>query len=133
MPGVLYWLRCLKQRDIPQAVASGAPPENIEFLVDEMGIRVISTPCLIGWDARQARPDGLPGGSPRLGRSTELCGGGRWLAWLAGSPARWYVLHWVTTTTRQRAALADRVVESLEDLPMTGLTLFPILFGPQED
>jgi HAD superfamily hydrolase (TIGR01509 family) len=39
LPGVLDWLRRFKSWGCKQAVASSAPPENIEALVDELMIR----------------------------------------------------------------------------------------------
>jgi beta-phosphoglucomutase len=39
LPGVHFWLHQFLLRGHPQAVASSAPAENIELLVDELGIR----------------------------------------------------------------------------------------------
>jgi len=39
LPGVLDWLQQFKSWGLKQAVASSAPPENIDALVDELGIR----------------------------------------------------------------------------------------------
>ncbi len=39
LPGVLDWLQRFKAWDCRQAVASSAPPENVDALVDELGIR----------------------------------------------------------------------------------------------
>jgi beta-phosphoglucomutase-like phosphatase (HAD superfamily) len=39
LPGVLDWLKRLRATGIRQAVASSAPPENINTLVDELDIR----------------------------------------------------------------------------------------------
>jgi HAD superfamily hydrolase (TIGR01509 family) len=39
LPGVLDWLQRFNSLDCKQAVASSAPPENVEVLVDELGIR----------------------------------------------------------------------------------------------
>jgi HAD superfamily hydrolase (TIGR01509 family) len=39
LPGVLKWLRRFQQWNFTQAVASSAPPENIEIQVDSLGIR----------------------------------------------------------------------------------------------
>lgn len=38
-PGVVKWLKRFKKWGYRQAVASSAPPENVEVLVDELGIR----------------------------------------------------------------------------------------------
>ena len=39
LPGVLAWLQHFKSWGWKQAVASSAPPENVEAVVDELGIR----------------------------------------------------------------------------------------------
>jgi beta-phosphoglucomutase len=39
LPGVLATLQALKARGLRQAIASSAPPENIDALVDELGLR----------------------------------------------------------------------------------------------
>jgi HAD superfamily hydrolase (TIGR01509 family) len=39
LPGVLAWLERLRRLGARQAVASSAPQENIDFLVDELGLR----------------------------------------------------------------------------------------------
>jgi beta-phosphoglucomutase len=39
LPGVLDWLQRFQAWGCKQAVASSAPPENVEALVDELGIR----------------------------------------------------------------------------------------------
>jgi len=39
LPGVVDWLRCFKSLGWKQAVASSAPPENVEELVDVLDIR----------------------------------------------------------------------------------------------
>jgi len=39
LPGVLDWLGRFQARGCKQAIASSAPPENVETLVDELGIR----------------------------------------------------------------------------------------------
>ena len=39
LPGVLDWLERLRRLGARQAVASSAPQENIDYLVDELGVR----------------------------------------------------------------------------------------------
>jgi HAD superfamily hydrolase (TIGR01509 family) len=39
LPGVRLWLERLRSLGVPQVVASSAPQENIDFLVDELGLR----------------------------------------------------------------------------------------------
>ena len=39
LPGVVEWLERFKAQGLPQAVASSAPPENIDALIDELHLR----------------------------------------------------------------------------------------------
>lgn len=39
LPGVVDWLKRFRSLGCKQAIASSAPPENVEALVDELGIR----------------------------------------------------------------------------------------------
>ncbi len=39
LPGAAAWLAWFKEQGIPQAVASSAPAENIDFLIDELALR----------------------------------------------------------------------------------------------
>ncbi len=39
LPGVREWLECFYANNVPQAVASSAPMENIDAVLDETGIR----------------------------------------------------------------------------------------------
>jgi HAD superfamily hydrolase (TIGR01509 family) len=39
LPGVLHWLTWFQENGFKQAVASSAPPENVEAMVDEVKIR----------------------------------------------------------------------------------------------
>ena len=123
MPGVLDWLRRLQQRGVPQAVASGAPLENIEFLVDELGIR--------GYFSALVSSDGMPGkpdpavfleAARRIGVPARHCvvveDGLPGLAAARSAGMRCIGV----TTTHPASALqdADRVVESLDELPEDG-------------
>jgi beta-phosphoglucomutase len=48
LPGVEQWLRRLNREHIPSAVASSAPMENIDAIVDEAGIRPLFTAIVSG-------------------------------------------------------------------------------------
>lgn len=39
LPGVLHWLAWFRDQGFKQAVASSAPPQNIEVMIDDVGIR----------------------------------------------------------------------------------------------
>jgi HAD superfamily hydrolase (TIGR01509 family) len=123
MPGVLLWLVRLHQRGVPQAVASGAPPENIEFLVDELGIRAYFS-ALVSSEGMPGKPDPAVflAAAGRIGVPAQRC-----VVVEDGLPgldaARRAGMRCIgVTTTHPASALqaADRVVESLEELPEDG-------------
>jgi HAD superfamily hydrolase (TIGR01509 family) len=123
MPGVLDWLERLRQRGVPQAVASGAPPENIEFLVDEMGIRRYFR-ALVSSEGMPGKPDPAVflEAARRIGVPAPRC-----VVIEDGLPglaaARKAGMRCIgVTTTHPASALqnADRVVERLDELPEDG-------------
>lgn len=119
LPGVERWLAYFKQQGIRQAVASSAPPENIDAVVDDLNIRGYFDELVSG-----SRIAGKP--DPAV----FLLAAGR----LAAEPARCTVVEdsiagvqaaksagmrcIAVTNTNPREALADAdlVVGSLEDL-----------------
>ena len=50
LPGVLVALRWFKQHGFKQAIASSAPPANIDFLIDELGLRDQFEALVSGYD-----------------------------------------------------------------------------------
>lgn len=56
LPGVLAWLESFQRSGIPQAVASSAPQENIDLLVDLLGIRDYFAHLVSGHDI-PGKPD----------------------------------------------------------------------------
>jgi HAD superfamily hydrolase (TIGR01509 family) len=50
LPGVLFWLRQFKDWGVKQAITSSAPPENIEFLVNELMIKEYFNVLISGSD-----------------------------------------------------------------------------------
>lgn len=71
LPGVLHWLEQFKAQGFRQAVASSAPPENIEAVVDTLEIRTFFEALVSGVDLPgKPNPDvflkaaGLVGVSP---------------------------------------------------------------------
>jgi HAD superfamily hydrolase (TIGR01509 family) len=123
MPGVLHWLARLQQRGVPQAVASGAPPENIEFLVDELGIRSYFS-ALVSSVGMPGKPDPAVflEAARKIGMPAQRC-----VVVEDGLPgldaARRAGMRCIgVTTTHPASALqaADRVVDSLADLPEDG-------------
>jgi beta-phosphoglucomutase family hydrolase len=55
LPGVLDWLEQIKARGFAQAVASSAPIENVDVLVDELGLRPYFSALVSGY-AMQGKP-----------------------------------------------------------------------------
>lgn len=56
VPGVREWLQEFQRRGLPQAVASSAPMENIDLLMDLLGIRAYFTHLVSGHDI-PGKPD----------------------------------------------------------------------------
>jgi beta-phosphoglucomutase family hydrolase len=56
LPGVLAWLERLKAAGTRQAIASSAPPANIDALVDELGLRDYFDAMVSGFDL-PGKPD----------------------------------------------------------------------------
>jgi len=56
LPGVLSWLERLKAAGMRQAIASSAPPANIDALVDELGLRDYFDVIASGFDL-PGKPD----------------------------------------------------------------------------
>lgn len=56
LPGVLAWLERLKAAGLWQAIASSAPPENIDALVVELGLRAYFEAIVSGFDL-PGKPD----------------------------------------------------------------------------
>jgi len=74
LPGVREWLDWLHSHHIPQAIASSAPPENIEAFVDELHLRPYFEALVAGFDM-PGKPD--PGifllTASRLGVAPARC------------------------------------------------------------
>jgi beta-phosphoglucomutase len=56
LPGVVVWLERLKDSGARQAIASSAPPANIDTLVDELGLRTYFDAIVTGFDL-PGKPD----------------------------------------------------------------------------
>jgi HAD superfamily hydrolase (TIGR01509 family) len=56
LPGVVSWLERLKDTGARQAIASSAPPANIDTLVDELGLRASFDAIVTGYDM-PGKPD----------------------------------------------------------------------------
>ena len=56
LPGVLAWLERLKAAGLRQAIASSAPPANIDALVDELGLRAYFEAIVSGFNL-PGKPD----------------------------------------------------------------------------
>ena len=56
LPGVCHWIERLKAEGAPQAIASSAPPANIDVIIDELGLRSYFTAIVTGYDL-PGKPD----------------------------------------------------------------------------
>jgi beta-phosphoglucomutase len=119
LPGVVLWLGRLQAAGVRQAVASSAPPANIDLLIDNLGLRnyfaaVVATAGMPGKPdpavfLEAARRIGLP---PKRCLVVEDAVAGVAAARRAGMAC----LAVTTTNSRQLLGAADLVVDSLADL-----------------
>ena len=119
LPGVRTWLSRLSGAGVPQALASSAPPANIELLVDSLALRSYFTAIVSTWGMpgkpdpavflEAARRIGVPAGRCVV---VEDAVAGVEAARRAGMRCI------AVTNTNSRAELsgADVVVDSLEEL-----------------
>jgi beta-phosphoglucomutase family hydrolase len=74
LPGVLEWLECLVGWGVKHAVASSAPPANIETLLDELAIRRYFSAILSGSDLPgKPEPDVFLKAAHEIGVSPSRC------------------------------------------------------------
>jgi beta-phosphoglucomutase len=121
MPGVLDWLRQLQAWGVGQAVASSAPPANIEAMVDELGIRPYFSTLFSGYDL-PGKPDPATflGAARALGIQPERC-----LVIEDAIPGVQAAKHAgmaciavLTTNPREALAQADIITDTLDHLPV---------------
>jgi beta-phosphoglucomutase-like phosphatase (HAD superfamily) len=74
MPGVDAWLHWMVDNRIPQAIASSAPPENIDQVVDSLNIRSLFQAIVPGY-GHPSKPDPwvFQKASVALGVPGEMC------------------------------------------------------------
>ena len=128
LPGVTYWLGRFAKAGFPQAVASSAPQENIDAIIDGLGLRR-SFQALVSGSSLPGKPDPATFllAAERLGIAPSAC-----LviedAKVGVRAARSAGMKCVAVCTTHRAAdlaEADLVVPGLQDLNMEGVrTLF---------
>jgi len=119
LPGVLDWLARLESLGIRQAIASSAPHENIDVLVDELGLRgyfeaIVSGAAMPG----KPNPDVFLEAARRIGVPPAACVVVEDA--IAGvQAARYAGMRCIAVTTTNRAdklSAADIVVDSLDEL-----------------
>jgi len=119
LPGVLAWLARLESLGIRQAIASSAPQENIDVLVDELGLRgyfeaIVSGAAMPG----KPNPDVFLEAARRIGVPPAACVVVEDA--IAGvQAARYAGMRCIAVTTTNRAdklSAADIVVDSLDEL-----------------
>lgn len=121
LPGVLAWLERLKAAGMRQAIASSAPPANIDALVDELGLRDYFDVLASGSDL-PGKPDStlfleaarLIGVPPERCVVVEDAVAGVEAARRAGMKC----IAVTTTSPAHALKVADVVVERLDALPL---------------
>jgi beta-phosphoglucomutase family hydrolase len=121
LPGVLEWLTQLSEKGVLQAVASSAPQENIEVIVDDLNIRDYFSALVSGYSL-PGKPDPAVfleaarqlGVEPRQCVVLEDAMAGITAARKAGMKC----LAVSTTNPRSALSAADIVVDSLEELTL---------------
>jgi beta-phosphoglucomutase family hydrolase len=121
LPGVLAWLERLRAAGLRQAIASSAPPANIDALVDELGLRHYFDIIVSGFDLpgkpdpavflKAARLIGVP---PERCVVVEDAIAGVEAARRAGMKC----IAVTTTNPAHELSGADVVVERLDSLPL---------------
>jgi beta-phosphoglucomutase len=121
LPGVEQWLRRLYQEQTPSAIASSAPMENIDAIVDEAGIRWLFN-AIISGVGHPGKPDPwvFEEAARQIDISPENCLVIEdSIAGVTGAKAGGMYCLGVTTTNRAeilRQAGADWVVDSLDGI-----------------
>ena len=121
LPGVLGWLERLAAKGARQAIASSAPPANIDVLVDELGLRTYFQAVVSGFDL-PGKPDpavflwaaSLIDVPPERCVVVEDAVAGVEAAKRAGMKA----IAVMTTNPAEALRAADLVVERLDALPV---------------
>ena len=119
LPGVVSWLARLQAAGVRQAVASSAPPPNIDLLIDTMDLRQYFNAVVSTWGMRgkpdpgvfleAARQVGVP---PQRCLVVEDAIAGVTAAKRAGMAC----LAVTNTNTREALAAADLIIDSLEEV-----------------
>jgi len=119
LPGVLDWLARLQTLGVRQAIASSAPQENIDVLVDELGLRdyfqaIVSGASLPG----KPNPDVFLEAARRIGAPPAACVVVEDA--IAGVQAARYAgmrcIAVTTTNSALKLAAADIIVSRLDEL-----------------
>jgi beta-phosphoglucomutase len=128
LPGVRAWLQRLHEAGWQQAVASSAPPANIETIVDVLGFRGWLQSWTSGEEVAHGKPapDVFLRAAERLGVPPARC------VVVEDAPAgveagRRGGMKTIGITSMNRPLAADIVVSSLDDLPPDA---FDRLVGP---
>lgn len=129
LPGVVEWLDRFNEAGYPQAVASSAPQENIDVIVDGLGLRA-SFKALVSGSTLPGKPDPSTFllAAKRLGTPPELCLviEDAKVGVQAAKAAGMRCLAVCTTHSAGELAQADLVIKGLDDLtPAIIATIFP--------
>lgn len=120
LPGALDWLNRLQQDGIPQAIASSAPPQNIDALVDELQIRPYFQAIVSGFNLpSKPNPHVFLAAAEQLAVPPQFCVVVEdAVAGVAGAKQAGMRCIAVTTTSPAQALhAADLVIDRLDHLP----------------
>lgn len=74
LPGVLHWLKWFASQQMSMAVASSAPPENIDFIINALQIRFFFKELVSGANMQgKPNPDVFLEAAKRLNLSPDHC------------------------------------------------------------
>lgn len=123
LPGVLDLLPWLEERDIPRAIVTSTPRENLDMILDDLRLAGRFGALVAEEDASRGKPDpeGFLLAASRLGVRPDRCiviedapAGLR-----AAKAGGMFAVGVTTTHPTEALAEADLVVSSLEEAPVT--------------
>ena len=126
-PGLVAFLEELQQNDVPHAIATSAPPANVNFTLDNTGLRTYFPVIVDDTMVTHGKPDPevylLSAEQLKMPPAQCIVFEDAMLGIQAGKNAGMYVVGVATTHTREELeeTEADYVVDNFEGLTMDGL------------
>ena len=126
-PGLVAFLEELQQNDVPRAIATSAPPANVDFTLDNTGLRAYFPVIVDDTMVTHGKPDPevylLSAEQLKMPPARCIVFEDAMLGIQAGKNAGMHVVGVATTHTREELEEtdADYVVDNFEGLTMNGL------------